>query len=318
MTTFTLPELGFGAAGLGNLGREVADEDAWALLEAVWESGVRHFDTAPHYGLGLSERRLGEFLRSRPREEFVLSTKVGRLLRPRPGGEVAADDEGFAVSSHLTRQWAMDADGVRRSLEESLVRLGLDCVDVLYLHDPERSGRADEAIGEGLPELARMRDEGLVRAVGVASMANESLARAATSGAADVLMVAGRYTLADPGAAEQVLPECVRNGVRVVSAAVFSSGLMAGTPSEGSWFDYAPVQPAMLRRAQRIHVLCRSLDVPLAAAALQFPLRHAAVEAVVVGGSTAEHARQNAALVARAVPTELWDRLQAEGLLPAG
>ncbi|MDH2412752.1 aldo/keto reductase [Nocardioides sp. CER19] len=317
----SLGRLGYGAANVGNLYRALSDEQAHAILEAAWEAGIRHFDTAPHYGLGLSERRLGAFLATKPRADFTLSTKVGRLLVPDPAGAGTLDlAHDFVVPADLRRQWDLTPAGVRRSLEESLERLGLDAVDVVYLHDPERAdveGGLDRALGDGLPAVAALRDEGLVRAVGVGSMVNDALARAAASGAVDLLMVAGRYTLVDTSAADEVLPACRKHGVGVVAAAVFNSGLTAGPePRDDARFDYEPAPPGLLARARRIAEVCRAHGVDLPTAALRFPLRHEVVRAVVVGGAGPDQVRQNAARLAADVPEALWADLATEGLVP--
>jgi D-threo-aldose 1-dehydrogenase len=181
--------IGYGAANVGNLYRELSDDEALAVLEAAWDEGIRYYDTAPHYGLGLSERRLGAFLQTKPRDEFVLSTKVGRLLRPNPdfAGEQDLEND-FAVPASLRREWDFSADGIRRSVEESLERLGLDRVDVLYLHDPERHDLA-LAEREAIPALAHLREEGLVRAVGVGSMVTDALLSTARTGLLDLLTI---------------------------------------------------------------------------------------------------------------------------------
>jgi D-threo-aldose 1-dehydrogenase len=199
--------LGFGGANVGNLWSAMSDDEAWALLEAAWDGGIRYFDTAPHYGLGLSERRLGAFLATKPREEFVLSTKVGRLLRPSPSTAHLLDDaNNFVVPADLRRVWDFSRDGVRRSVEESLQRLGLDAVDVLYLHDPEEFG-LDAALASGIPAAVELREEGAVTAVGVGSKSTAALAAAVRTGALDLLMVAGRLTLLEQPACEEFVPE---------------------------------------------------------------------------------------------------------------
>lgn len=311
-----LGSLGYGAANVGNLYRAIGDEEARAILEAAWDSGVRYFDTAPHYGLGLSERRLGAFLATKPREEFVVSTKVGRLLVPNPSGADTLDlAHDFAVPADHRRVWDFTAAGVRRSLEESLERLGLDRVDVVYVHDPERHD-LELALRDGLPAAAALREEGLVTAVGVGSMDTAALRAAASSGLADLLMVAGRYTLVDRSAADEVLPACRAHGVGVVAAAVFNSGLLADDePRDDALFDYVPATPEMLARTRRIAALCREHGVSLPTAALQFPLRESLVRSVVVGGATPEHVRENAARMAAPVPERLWDTLRDEGLV---
>jgi D-threo-aldose 1-dehydrogenase len=308
--------VGLGTVTLGNLDRVMTDDEAGELLETAWQSGIRHFDTAPHYGLGLAERRLGAFLRTKPRGEFVVSTKVGRLLRPDPEGAGRFDDEHhYVVPADLKRVWDLSAAGVRRSLEESLERLGLDAVDVLYLHDPE-SHDLRQGITEALPELLTMRDEGVVAAVGVGSMATAALLAGVGHGGLDLLMVAGRWTLADQSAGEEVLPACEKHGTAVVAAAVFNSGLLASdSPSTRDRFDYGPVDDAVLARVQRLGEVCAAHDVPLRTAALQYPLQHPAVRAVVVGAATPDQVRENLARLAAPVPEELWGALRDEGLV---
>jgi D-threo-aldose 1-dehydrogenase len=308
--------LGFGAAGIGNHLHAVSDAQATALLDAAWEAGIRHFDTAPHYGLGLSERRLGAFLAGKPRAEFTISTKVGRLIEPWPEGADRLDDEDFAVPADHRRVWDFTEAGVRRSLDESLERLGLDHVDVLYLHDPERHD-LERGIAEGLPALARLREEGRVGSIGVGSMDTAALLAAVRSGLADQLMVAGRYTLADQSAAAAVLPACVTYGVTVVAAAVFNGGLLATAPGPDSTFDYRAAPPEVVAHARALDELCRAHGVPLRAAALQFPLRHPVVTTVVAGGAEPEHVRQNVELLATPIPDALWADLAERELVVA-
>ena len=308
--------LGLGAANLGNLYHAMTDEQAWAVLEAAWEHGIRHFDTAPHYGLGLSEARLGAFLLTKPRSEFTVSTKVGRLLRPNADWSGETDDaHDFVVPARLTRVWDVSADGLRQSLEESLVRLGLDAVDVVYLHDPERY-HLGRSLDEGLKALTALRDRRLVSAVGVGSMHVGALAAFARTGAVDRLMVAGRYTLLDQSALDEVLPLCRANAVDVVVAAVFNSGLLTrDDPGDDGLFDYRPVPSEVLVRARRIAEICAAHDVPVQVAALRYPLLEPTVLGVVVGAATPEHVRANALALEAAVPDELFDRLRGEGLV---
>jgi D-threo-aldose 1-dehydrogenase len=316
MREISLTRLGYGAASIGNHRRELSDAEADRILEAAWASGIRHFDTAPHYGLGLAERRLGRFLAGQHRDQYVVSTKVGRLLQPNPGGAGRLDDEDFVVPATHRRVWDFSADGVRRSIEESLDRLGLDRLDVLYLHDPERWD-LQRGLAEGLPALVRARDEGLTTAIGIGSMQMAALVAAARTGAADLLMVAGRYTLADQSGAAELLDACRENQVGIVAAAVFNGGLLAGPVTDASTFDYRPAPAAVLARARRIEAICRDFNVPLRAASLQYPLHEPAVRSVVVGGTSPEQVRQNAADMARDIPPQLWERLRAEGLVTA-
>lgn len=317
MTNLTLPRLGYGAANVGNLHRAVTDDEATAVLEAAWDAGIRYFDTAPHYGLGLSERRLGAFLRTKPRGDYVLSTKVGRLLRPNPEGAGTLDlDNDFAVPAELRREWDFTACGIRRSLEESLGRLGLDSVDVLYLHDPERHDLA-AGLDSAIPALAGLRDEGLVAAVGVGSMSTPALLACASTGAIDLLMVAGRYTLAEQPALVDVVPACRRNGVGIVTASVFNSGLLAtDTPGSGDRYDYGAVPPGLLARVRAIAEVCHEYGVPLPTAALHYTLCDDTVRSVVVGGSRAAQVVENSQRMSVPVPVGMWTALAERGLIP--
>lgn len=313
-----LGRLGFGAAGLGNMYRELTDDDAFAVLEAAWDAGIRYFDTAPHYGLGLSERRLGAFLATKPRDQFVVSTKAGRLLRPNPDDDGGLDlDNAFHVRTDVRRVSAYDGVGVRRSLEESLERMGLDRVDLLYLHDPERSGNLELALAEGYPEMQRMREEGLIDAIGIGSMVSDALAASVRGADLDLIMIAGRYTLLEQPAAADVLTACHERDTGVVAASVFNSGLLATSePSPDARYEYGQVPDDLFRRAQRLAAVCRAHGVPLPAAAIQFPFQDTATRSVVVGTARAEQIRQNAELAAVTIPDELWSELRADGLIP--
>jgi D-threo-aldose 1-dehydrogenase len=316
MTELVLGRLGYGAANVGNLYREVSDEMALAALEAGWDSGIRYFDTAPHYGLGLSERRLGAFLRTKPRAEYVVSTKVGRLLRPNPEGAGGTDlAHDFAVPADLRRVWDFTADGIRRSLEESLLRLGLDAVDILFLHDPEEFDLAP-ALATGVPALAHLRAQGLIRAAGIGSKSTAALLAAVRTGELDLLMVAGRYTLLEQPAALEVLPECRARGVGVIAAAVFNSGVLARqVPAAGDRYEYGAIPDELLDRARRIAQLCAQFDVELPTAALQFALHDPAVVSVVVGGGRPEQVRANAARMGAPIPDQLWQALEDSELV---
>jgi len=312
-----LPALGYGAANVGNLHRALTEDEAFAVLEAAWDAGVRYFDTAPHYGLGWSERRLGAFLRTKPRDAFVLSSKVGRLLVPDPGGADRLDlDNDFHVPAALRRQWDFSAAGVRRSLEESLERMGLDRIDLLYLHDPDRHD-LERDLDSGAAALDALKAEGLIRAAGLGSMSTAALERGAASGALDVLMVAGRLTLAEQPALERVVPACERTGTGIVTASVFNSGILArDDPGEDARYEYGAAPAALLAKVRRIAAACRAFGVPLPAAALQYTLRFGPVAAVVAGSSRPAQIRQNAEWFALDIPEDLWSRLAAEGLIP--
>ncbi|MEV4107117.1 aldo/keto reductase [Nonomuraea sp. NPDC049695] len=306
-----LPRHGFGGAPIGNLFQDVPEEQARATIDAAWDSGVRLFDTAPHYGLGLSERRLGAALKGR--SGYVLSTKVGRLLVP-ASSQGGRDDEGFDVSAELRRVWDFSGDGVRRSLEESLARLGLPSVDIALIHDPD--DHLEQALAEAYPALAELRAQGVVKAIGVGMNQWQAPLRFVQETSIDVVMLAGRYTLLDQSGLP-LLEECVRRGVRVLAAGVFNSGILA-TPRPSGTYNYQPASAPLLERATRIADACERHGVTLPQAAMAFPLRHPAVAAVVLGARSPEEVTANAALWSRPVPDALWEELKSEGLLSEG
>lgn len=312
-----LGRFGLGAGSLGNLYREVTDEDARAVIDRAWQSGVRYFDTAPHYGLGLSERRLGAALAARPRDEYVLSTKVGRILEPSPSTAGQQDDEGFAVPATHQRRWDFSADGVVRSLEDSLTRLGHDRVDVLYLHDPE--DHLEQAIEEALPALVELRSNGVVGAIGVGSKDAAAMTALVQTGCLDLVMVAGRYTLLEQPALEELFPAAQATGTGVVAVGVFNSGLLASSaPSPDSTYEYGPVPIAVLERARRLAAVCEGFGVALPHAAVQFALSHPLVVNVTVGVGKPHHVASSTDWTRTPVPIELWEALEAEGLIPEG
>ncbi|WP_371483788.1 aldo/keto reductase [Kitasatospora sp. NBC_00315] len=312
-STARVTALSFGAAGIGNLFAAVSDEDAAAAVDGAWAAGVRSFDTAPHYGLGLSERRLGAALAGRPREEYTVATKVGRLLEPAPGGHGDDLANGFAVPASHRRVWDFSADGVRRGIEASLNRLGLDRVDIVHLHDPD--DHVDEALRQAVPALERLRDEGVVRAIGVGMNHGALLARFVRETDIDAVLLAGRYSLLDQSGLADVLPEAERRGVSVVIGGVFNSGVLAD-PRPGATYDYAAAPRETLDRALRMQALCARYGVPLRAAAVRFALGHPAVAGVLVGARTAAEIADAAALLDLGIPDALWHDLRATGLLP--
>ena len=305
--------LGLGGGPLGNLFHALTDEQAYAVVEAAWQAGIRYFDTAPHYGLGLAERRMGAVLRQRPRDEYVLSTKVGRLLMPNPTGTGDRDPEIFDVPATQRRVWDFSREGVLRSVEDSLRRLGVDRIDILLLHDPDEHWR--QAIDEGYPALAELRDAGVVRAIG-AGMSNAAmLADFVRHADLDLIMLAARLTLLDQEALDELLPLCVDRGVTVVAAALFHYGLLAADrPAPGS-AGPRDRSPQARQRAEDIRAVCLRHGVTLTGAAMRYPLLHPAVASVVVGCHTAEQVRHNTALFAQPVPDAVWAELRAEGLI---
>lgn len=311
-----LGPLGLGAANLGNLFQAMTDEQAWAILEAAWDGGIRYFDTAPHYGLGLSERRLGAFLSTKPRGEFIVSTKVGRrLVRSPETAHLLDDANSFVVPAAHRRVWDFSADGIRRGLDESLERLGLDSVDVLFLHDPEEYD-LDAALRTGIPALAALREEGMARAIGVGSKQTTPLLATVRTEAIDLVMAAGRYTLLEQPARDELIPACRERGVGVAAAAVFNSGLLATPrPTADARYEYRPAPAEILVRVRRIEQVCAEFGVELPAAALQYPLRDESVWTVVVGAATSGQVRENLDRLRSEIPAELWRRLVAEGLV---
>ncbi|MDQ1582929.1 MAG: D-threo-aldose 1-dehydrogenase [Microbacteriaceae bacterium] len=306
---------GLGCAPLGNLFQAIDDGEASALLEAAWDAGIRWFDTAPHYGLGLSERRLGAFLRTKPRQEYTVSTKVGRILVPYPSGAAERDPEGFDVPGDQRRVWDFSGDGVRACLEASLERLGLDSVDVALIHDP--SDHIETAISEAYPALAELRDAGSIQTVGVGTRDTDVLKRFVNETDIDTVMLAGRFTLLDQSALTSLFPACLRRGVSVLNAGVFNSGVLASPlPAQDSRFEYATAPSEVLVRARRIAQVCAAFGTTLPAAALAFARQHPAIETVVVGAAHPGQLGEDIAWNSASPPQQLWEELVAQGLLP--
>ena len=284
-------------------------------VAAAWSAGIRYFDTAPHYGLGLSERRLGEQLRTRPRDQFVVSSKVGRLLLPSPETAHERDAQGFAVPADPKRVWDFSRDGILRSVEATLKRTRLDRIDVFYLHDPDN--HFERASTEGIQALIELREEGVVSAVGAGMNHSAPLAELIRRADVDLVMVAGRFTLLDQEALDDLLPLALERGVGVVAAAVYNSGLTGkNRPAPGAQFGYEPAPQAMIDRANRIADICEAHGVTLPVAALAYPLLHPAVISVVVGARGAEQVEQNVARYSTPVPPDLWSDLRAADLIP--
>ena len=317
--------LALGGAPLGNLFAPVSDADAAALLDAAWAGGCRSFDTAPHYGHGLSERRLGDALRGRPRQAFVLSSKVGRLLTA--DAAVPRVQFGYVGGLPFRPHWDFSAAGVRRSVEDSLQRLGLASIDVAYVHDCDAATHGARAgavrrqvVDEALPALHAMKREGLLRAVGLGVNDVAIVREVLREAALDVLLLAGRHSLLDHSALPELLPLCAARGVRIALGGVFNSGLLAvgSRGGAGARFDYAPADAALLARTARIEAVCAAHGVPLRAAALQYPLAHPAVDHVVVGARSAAEWADAQAMMGVAIPAAFWAELRRGGLLPAG
>ena len=315
--------LGLGGAPLGNLFTAVTDDDARALVDAAWASGCRSFDTAPHYGHGLSERRLGDALRRHPRDDFVLSSKVGRVLVPDAGAPRA--QHGYVDILPFRQVWDFSAAGTRRSVEDSLQRLGLSRLDVAYVHDPDAATHGAHApevlrqvIDETLPALRQLKREGLVRAIGLGTNDVEVVLQVLREADLDVLMLAGRYSLLDHSALPELLPQCVARGVRTALGGVFNSGILAtGTRGGAPTFNYAPAARAWVERTAQIEAVCEAHGVPLRAAALQFPLAHPAVEIVMLGARQVAEWDDALAMLQHRIQPDFWATLREQGLLPA-
>ncbi|WTQ46707.1 aldo/keto reductase [Actinacidiphila glaucinigra] len=314
-TGHQLTELGLGAAQFGNLFTETTDDESHRAVGAAAEEGIRYFDTAPHYGLGLSERRLGDALHAATRRGVVISSKVGRLLVDSPDTSHLLDDDGFIVPATKRRVWDFSRDGILRSVEESLARLGTDRLDIAYLHDPD--DHWGPASSSGIAALTELRDQGVVGAIGAGMNQAPMPAEFVRHTDVDVVMVAGRFTLLDQSALDDLLPVAGARGIGVVAAAVYNSGLLSSTAvDESATYDYAAAPRAVVERAARIAAVCERHGVELPAAAVQYPLRHPAVVSVVTGMRTEEHVRSNVARYRAAIPEALWEELHFTGLVP--
>ncbi|MGZ0151985.1 aldo/keto reductase [Kribbella sp. WER1] len=304
--------VGLGGAPLGNLLGEVHEADAVAAVNAAWDEGWRYFDTAPHYGLGLAEERLGLALQGKPRDSYVLSSKVGRIIY---SSETAApDDEGFDLSTTRRRRWDFSRDGVLQSIEDSLRRIGTDRLDVVFVHDPD--DHYSEAVATAFPTLIELREQGVIGAIGSGMNQSAMLTRFVQEIDLDVIMLAGRYSLIDPDGLDDVLPACVRNDVQVVAVGIFNSGLLSQPrPAAGTTFNYEPAAQALVDKANKLADICESHGTTLPAAALAFPLAHPAVAGIAVGCRNAAEVHTNATLARTEVPPALWQDLKSAGWL---
>jgi D-threo-aldose 1-dehydrogenase len=315
--------LGLGGAPLGNLFARVDDADASALLGAAWADGCRSFDTAPHYGHGLSERRIGDALRPRLHDGWVLSSKVGRLLTP--DATVPDEQHGYVKGLPFRQHWDYSAEGVARSLQDSLQRLGLPRLDVAFVHDcdaathgPQAQAVRRQVIEEALPALHALKRAGHLRAVGLGVNDVQIVLDVLREAELDVLLLAGRYSLLDQSAFAEVLPACAARGVRIALGGAFNSGLLATGTRGGALarFNYEPAAHEWVERTARIEAVCNRHTVPLRAAALQFPLAHPAIDIVMVGARSAAEWHDALAMVRHPIPGAFWDDLRSSGLLP--
>jgi len=314
-----LSPLAFGGAPVGNLYSEVDEAEALLAIRHAWEGGIRHFDTAPYYGFGLSESRIGNVLSGMPRTSFTISTKVGRLIEDAAGHR--GQDDGFAVDGRAAR-FDYTRAGIRRSLETSLRRLHLDRVDLLFLHDIGALTHGDrhpqvlaQALDEALPEMARMREEGLVGAIGLGVNEEAVCLEVMPRFPLDAIMLAGRYTLFEQDASKAVMERAAATGVAVLVAGPYNSGLLGSDAGPGSTYNYAPASAAILARAQRFYDVCRRTGADVGAAALQFPLAHPAVSAVVCGLRSTSEVDAALRRQSASVPPGTWAALRDEGLI---
>jgi D-threo-aldose 1-dehydrogenase len=306
--------LALGSAPLGNLYRAVTEPEADATITAALDAGMRYVDTAPHYGVGLAEQRIGRALADRPRSSFTLSTKVGRRLVPLSPGE-PVEDEGFVDTPRLRRVWDFSVAGIEATLTGSCERLGTSRVDIVYLHDPDE--HEHEVYATAYAALADLRAQGVVGAIGAGMNRTAMLTRFVRDLDIDVVLCAGRYSLLDTSAYGDLLPACERRGTSVVVGGVYNSGLLAD-PRAGATYDYARAPEELVARASAMAAVCARFDVPLRAAALRFPFGHPSVASVLVGCRSAAEVADNTAMFHHPVPAELWNELRREGLLPDG
>ena len=318
-------ELGFGTAPLGNLYRAVSDEDAHDILQAAWDSGCRYFDTAPLYGLGLSETRVGKFLRTKPRDEYVISTKAGRLLRVCPPESRTGIGKFFDTP---TRQEVYDYsyDGVMRSFEASFERTGLDRFDILFVHDVDifthgsmeaSDARIEEFMRGGYYAMLSLRDQGVIQAFGGGINEWQVCETLARRGDFDLFLLAGRYTLLEQEALSSFLPLCTERGIGIVLGGPYNSGILARGPSDDAQYNYSDAPREVIDRVRRINAVCEKHGVRMIEAALNFPLRHSAVVSVIPGGQSVAEVNSNRAMLGRDIPAALWTELKSEGLMRA-
>lgn len=319
----TFTGIGFGTAPLGNLYRAIGEADAQAILDRAWDAGIRYYDTAPLYGLGLSETRLNHFLRGKVRDDYVLSTKVGRLLRPCAPGDRDGVGKWFEVPA---RQEVYDYghDGVLRSVEFSLERLGIDRIDILYAHDLDvfnhgsqaaLDARLHEFMEGGYRALLRLREEGTIRAFGAGVNEWQPCQWMAERGDFDLFLLAGRYTLLEQEALETFLPLCQARGIGVVIGGPYNSGILATGPKPGAFYNYDPAPQEIRERVARIEQICNNHSVRMVDAAFRFPLCHPAVVSVIPGGQGVAEMDSNLAAARAEIPPALWADLKAAGLM---
>jgi D-threo-aldose 1-dehydrogenase len=315
-------QLGLGGAPLGNMYRAFSDAQAEATVRASYDAGIRLFDTAPLYGFGLSEHRLGAALRDKPRDSFVLSTKVGRMLEPRHPSSL--DHGQFEGSLPFAEVYDYGYDGVMRSIEDSLQRIGTYRIDILLVHDLDvwthgseeaRVERIQAFMAGGYRAMLKLREEGTVKAIGAGVNETAACQDLAERGDFDCFLLAGRYTLLEQAPLDGFLPLCERRNIALLIGGAYNTGILATGAVEGAYFQYAPAPPEIMERVRRIEAVCARHDVRLPTAALQFPLGHPAVASVVVGMRAQSEVAMNREIFASDMAADFWAELKAEGLL---
>ena len=319
MTT-PLPCFGFGGAPIGNLYESVSEAGVKKLLNRAWENGLRYFDTAPHYGQGLSERRLGDFLRAQSSSEYILSTKVGRLLRP----AVPVARHGFDSPMPFDIHYDYSYSGVMRSFEDSLQRLGLSNIDMLFMHDvgqythgKNHNVHFHAAMNGGFRALQELREQGVVQAIGIGANEWQVCEQAMDYGSWDCFLLAGRYTLLEQSALDSFFPKCVATNSQIIVGAPYNSGILVEGTRSGRIprYNYAPASPSIMAKVRQLEKICNSHGVPLAAAALRFPLFHSNVQCVIPGLNNVANLNQTKKFINQKIPQDLWEDIRRANLL---
>lgn len=330
-TVAEVTKLGFGGAGIGDLNEKLSEGQAQDILQAAWDGGIRYFDTSPFYGSGKSEHRMGHFLRQQPRNEFVLATKVGRVLhKPRSAANVTFETRHKPTSfvGPLPFEFYFDYsyDGIMRSYEDSMQRLSLSTIDMLLIHDldiwfhkkePLVRALLTQLATSGWRALEELRRCGEIKGIGAGINEVGMIPRFLDLVDLDFFLVAMSYNLLEQGVLAEELPRCAAEGVGIVGGAIFASGILASGPVEGALYNYEPASAAILEKTRRIEAVCQRHHVPLAAAAMQFPLAHPLVATIIPGAIRPEQVEKNLQLLRHPIPAQLWAELKAEGLLPA-
>jgi D-threo-aldose 1-dehydrogenase len=305
---------GFGGASMGNMYTVAHDDEAIEAIRSAYEAKVRYFDTAPMYGFGKSERLYGSVLKDRPRDSFVLSTKVGRLIlagKPTPESE----DTCFVDIDDAYSVFDYSRDGVLRSLEESRKRLGIDKIDIVYIHDPDVDNSFQQALDEAFPTLAELRSQGVIGAIGAGMNQAEMLRDFAQNADFDCFLLAGRYTLLDQIALKELLPLCQQKNISIIIGGAYNSGILATGAVEGAHYNYAPAPPEIMEKTRKIESVCNRFNVSMKAAALQFPFGHPTVVSNIPGVKTKERFEENLSLFSVPIAADFWAALKEEKLL---